>query len=329
MISLIILVFFVLLASGIFSMLEAAILSMPFLRIKMLVKEGRYGSKTLLQIKEHIHKYIATIVVLNNSINIIGSIFVAHKVTVLFGDRWLGVASGCLTFLIIVLAEIIPKTIGERFRIPVSLAGAKPLKTVTFFLYPLVSIITLIPSMIVRATRIPKITEDEIKTLVRMARDSGEVELDEEVLISRVFRLNDLKASQMMTSRDRIYAVSSSRTLGELKKEIMDSPHSRIVVYGRSLDHIVGIAQQRKLLKEIANDRESERVDNFMVQPIFVREYTRADYLLERFRLYHQHLFIVQDKRKKTLGIITMEDVLEELFGEIYDEKDVGLRGVK
>ncbi len=325
MLSLSLLVILILVASGICSMLEAAILSAPLTRIRILAEQKKFGAKSLLAIKERIYKPIAAIVVMNNAVNIVGSIFVGQRAAYLFGSRWLGLFSACLTFLIIEFGEIIPKTIGERYKISISLVGARPLWVLTGLLYPIIGIVTLIPMRISGVVKRPKITEEEIKTLVRLGRDSGSVEVDEEVLISRVFRLNDLRASQMMTPKDMIFALPASQTLGELKDKILDSPYSRIVVYKDDLDHIVGVCQQRMLLKEIANDRYDKRISDLMMRPVVVREDTRADHLLEKFRVYHQHLFIVQDRFKKTVGIITMEDVLEELFGEIYDEKDMGI----
>ncbi len=217
MLSLFLLVIFVLVASGICSMLEAAILSVPLVRIRILAEQKKFGAKSLLAIKERIYKPIAAIVVMNNAVNIIGSIFVGQRAAYLFGSRWLGLVSACLTFLIIEFGEIIPKTIGERYKIPISLICARPLWVLTGLLYPIIGIATLIPMRIGRLVKRPKITEEEIKTLVRLGRDAGSVELDEEVLISRVFRLNDLRASQMMTPKDMIFALLASKTLGELK----------------------------------------------------------------------------------------------------------------
>ena len=171
---------------------------------------------------------------------------------------------------------------------------------------------------------IPKdVTEEEIKILLRIGRNVGTVELDEETLINRVFKLNDLIARQMMRPLENIYALDGGKTLFEQKERIINSPYSRIAVYEKSPDNIIGVCQQRVLLREIAKGSFDAAVKNFSSNPIFVNENEKADTLLEKFRSYHQHLFIVRDNRGKNIGIITMEDVLEELFGEIYDEKDV------
>ena len=126
----------------------------------------------------------------------------------------------------------------------------------------------------------------------------------------------------MMKPIDNIYTLNGNATVLEEKEKIINSIYSRVAVYEKDVSNIVGICQQRILLKEIANDNYNGKVKEFMTRPIFVNEDERADSLLEKFRSYHQHLFIVQDKHAKNIGIITMEDVLEELFGEIYDEKD-------
>ena len=164
--------------------------------------------------------------------------------------------------------------------------------------------------------------------MLKLGRDAGTVEMDEEVLCNRVFKLNDLKAYQMMKPMDRIYALPANKTLREVKDAIIDSRFSRIAVYDKDPLDFVGIVQHRILLREIAKDNYDILVRNFMTRPIFVSHLTKADALLEKFQAYRQHLFIVQDASGKDIGLVTMEDVLEELFGEIYDEKDFKPRNI-
>ena len=305
-------------------MSEAAILSLPFVRARILREEKRPGSRDLLFVKENIHSAIATIVILNNSVNIIGAVFVGKKATDIFGSHLLGVFSAVLTVSIIVISEVIPKTLGEYHKTSVSLAIAKPLRILMWVLRPFVKIISLAVRPFGKKKSRPWVTEEQIKMLLRLGRDAGTVELDEETLINRVFKLNDLKASQMMKPIDKIYTIDGNKTLLEEKDMIMNSPYSRIVVYEKEPSNITGICQQRTLLKEIANDNYGAAVKRFVSEPVFVSEEEKADSLLEKFQSHHQHLFIVRGKNgKNKVGIVTMEDVLEELFGEIYDEKDV------
>ena len=322
MINLFILLISVLFISGLCSMTEAAILSVPLVKARILFDQKRKGSKDLLFIKENINIAIAAIVVLNNSVNIIGSIFVGRHALSIFGNEWLGIVSAVITFLIIVISEVIPKTIGEHYKVSVSLASAKALRFLIWILRPFVNILIVTTNIFRSGSNVPKVTEEEIKAMLRLGRDIGTVEVDEENLCNKVFKLNDLRAIHIMKPIDQIYALSSDQKLIEAKDSILNSQYSRIAVYEKDVLNIVGICQQRLLLKEIAKDNYEGTLKDFTSRPIFVNENEKADDLLSKFQAYHQHLFIVRDKSGKNIGIVSMEDVLEELFGEIYDERD-------
>ncbi|MFH1995643.1 MAG: hemolysin family protein [Candidatus Omnitrophota bacterium] len=322
MFSLAILITSVLLISAVCSMTEAAMLSLPLIKARVLVEGKRKGAEKVLYVKENIHHAVATIVILNNSINIIGSIFVGNRVAQMFGSQWLGITSAVLTFAIIVISEVIPKAIGEHHKVAVSLMSARPLIGLMLVSRPVVMVLSLLTRPFRSGSKFPKVTEDEIKIMLRLGRDAGTVETDEETLCNRVFKLNDLRASQMMKPIESIFALESASTLADVKSHIIDSPYSRIAVFEADRSNIIGVCQHRILLREIAKDNYSARVKEFMTRPIFVDESEKADGLLEKFQAYHQHLFVVRNKKKQNIGILTMEDVLEELFGEIYDEKD-------
>ena len=328
MLTLFILFVSVILSSGICSMSEAAILSLSMVRARVFFEKKRKHSNDLLFLKENMTLTIAAIVIVNNAINIIGSIFIGQQIAVRFGNQWLGIASAVLTFTIIVASEIVPKTIGERYKSTISLVMARPLRILVWIFRPAVETIIFITRPIIRNTgkRIPKVTEDEILMMLRLGRDSGTVEMDEEVLCKRVFKLNDVRAFQIMKPIDQIYALKADQTLGELRETIIDSKYSRIAVYDKDPKDFVGMVQQRILLREIAKDNYNATVREFMTDPIFANWFTKADELLEKFQASHQHLFIVQDTDGNDVGIVSMEDVLEELFGEIYDEKDLNPR---
>jgi len=323
MLTILVLFFSIIFASGLCSVSEASVLSLPLVRARILHEEKRRNSKDLLYIKENITETIASIVIINNAINIVGSIFVGHLVILRFGNQWLGVTSTILTFSIIVISEIIPKTLGERHKIPLSLLFAKPLRILLWLFRPIVALIMQITKPFVNEKKLPRVTEAEIKMMLKLGRAEGTVEMDEEVLCNRVFKLNDVRAMQIMKPMDQIYALPADKTLADMKDDIINSRFSRIAVYAKDPLDIIGTVQHRILLREIAKDNYQARVRDFMVDPIFVNWFTKADTLLEKFQAYHQHLFIVQDSKGKDVGLVTMEDVLEELFGEIYDEKDV------
>jgi len=323
MLLLILLIVSVLLASGVCSMTEAAVLSLSLVRARILHEKKEKGSCDLLFIKENIHSAVATIVIINNFVNIVGAVFVGQMAARIFGNQFLGIFSAVLTFAIIIISEVIPKTIGEHYKAGISLRSAKFLRVLMWFFTPIVAVISLIMKPFKRKPRRIWVTEEEIKILLRLGRDAGTVELDEETLINRVFKLNDLTARQMMKPIEGMYALDGSKTLLDEKDRIINSLYSRIAIYDKKPENITGICQQRVLLREIANDNYNVLIKDLTTRPIFINENEKADGLLEKFRSYHQHLFIVRDKHEKNIGHISMEDVMEELFGEIYDEKDI------
>lgn len=325
MIPIVFAVILVIVLSAVCSMVEAAILSLSIMRARILYEEKKRFAEDVLAIKEDIHTAVATIVILNNAVNIAGAIFVGNMVAHHFGSEWLGIFSAVMTFGIIVLSEIVPKTFGEHHKTAVTFFAARPLRACMWFFRPFIRLIIFLTQPLLKGAHRPQITEREIKSMLRIGRSIGTIEVDEETLINRVFKLNDLRASQMMKPIEKIFALEANMTLSEAQKAIMTAPYSRIAVYdNKDVQNIVGICQHRVLLQEIAGDNYSARIRDFMRKPIFVNENERADNLLEKFRFYNQHLFIVKDRFKKNIGILTMEDVLEELFGEIYDEKDLG-----
>ncbi len=324
--SLAILFLCVLFASALCSVAEAAILSLPILRARLFLEQSRKGAKDLLFLKENIHITVACIVVINNAVNIMGSFYIGLLAAKLFGSHWLGVASALTTFFIIVFGEIFPKAIGERYKTPVSLFAAKPLRFIVWCLRPFVWAILKMGGLGSERHTTPRVTEEEIKMMMRLGRDAGTVEVDEEVLCNRVFKLNDVVAQQVMRPISQIFALPAGQTLSTAKDAIIDSRFSRIAVYDKEPLDIVGVVEHRLLLRHIARGNDQTFIKEFMTPPIFVNHQTKADALLEKFLAYNQHLFIVRDDANKPIGLITMEDVLEELFGEIYDEKDVKMK---
>ena len=323
MIPLIYFIVFMISFSFLCSMAEAAILSVPLLRVRIMVEQKRRGSRDLLYIKDNIALAVASIVIVNNSVNIIGSMYIGQQVSLRYGDDWLGLASGVLTFLIIILGEVIPKAIGERFKNPIALLVAKVVRLLTEILNPLVRLATSVLKLWSPETKGSRVTVEEIKMMLQLGRDAGTVEIDEAELCNRVFHLKDLRASQIMKPLREAYMLPANRTLVEVKDKIISSPYNRILVHDQNPSQIVGIVQHRILLREIAKDNEKSKINEWMLKPIFVNHMMKLDALMEKFQTFHQHLFIVKDNLGKNIGMVTMEDVLEELFGEIYDEKDI------
>jgi CBS domain containing-hemolysin-like protein len=266
---------------------------------------------------------IMTIVIINNVSNIIGSIVVGALAAGVFGSQWLGAFSATLTFLVIVFAEIIPKTIGERFAKLIAINMAIPVLYAARLMFPLIWFIEILTRPFSGKDSIQMTSEEEIRALTRLGQQTGAIEADESELIHRVFHLNDVTARDIMTPLSRIDALDGRRTLDEIRHELMTLTHTRLPVHAGSLNKVTGVVHLRDMLQALSNDRDSLPVQELAKPPSFIPEMAAGDDLLRHFQQQKKHLAIVVDAFGTVLGILTLEDVLEELVGDIVDETDI------
>ena len=312
----------VLFCSALCSGIEAALLSVPLIKLKKLAGTNKSSALTLLAIREKINRPITTIVTLNNISNIGGSIFVGGVATSVLGSQWLGTFTGILTFLIIVFGEIIPKTIGENHALRISLVTAKPILWLTLILTPLVWCVELITYPFISKEKKKTTDESEIKFMAEIGHKEGVIENNESEMIQKVFDFNDLTASDIMTPRVAMTYINQSDRLSTVKDTIINSQHSRIIVTKGSPDDVIGIALKNELLTAIINNKSNENISSYVHEVHFVTESTRTDILLKGFQKNQQHLTVVVDEYGGVAGVVTLEDVLEIITGEIVDETD-------
>ena len=322
MLALIIVVTVVLLGSAFCSGTETALLSLSPIKVRQLAQSKKPAALALASIRLHINRPIATIVILNNIFNIVGSIMVGSQTTKVLGDRWLGVFSGILTFLIIVFGEIVPKTLCQRYAETVSLLVAIPIKFLTIIFTPLVWLVENVTSPLVQGNSLPTTNEAEIKFLTKIGFQEGVIENDEAEMIQRVFQLNDLNASDLMSPRIIVTYLKGEQTLNQCQSEIIKSQHTRILVINETIDDVTGLVLKDELLTAMI-EGNGDRQINTLQRPVhFVPETNRADKLLKVFQENREHLAVVLDEYGGVAGVVTLEDVLEVLTGEIVDETD-------
>jgi CBS domain containing-hemolysin-like protein len=318
---LVVTVLVVLVGSGLCSGAEAALLSVPEVRARQLAEEGGKRARALLAVKLGIARPISAIVVLNNVFNIVGSIMVGRAATLVFGTAWVGVVSGVLTFLIILFAEILPKTLGERYAVRVGLWIAMPVRGLTVLMTPLVVLFETLMRPLTKGPREPSTNEAEIRLLARIGRSEGTIEADELEMLQRVFQLNDRQAQDLMTPRTAVTWLDTGRRVAEARADILSSEHTRIIVADGELDRVVGVTLKHELLTALLDETDTTVGDH--ARPVeAVPWLLRADHLLERFRRQREHLALVIDEYGGTMGVVTLEDVLEILTGPILDETD-------
>ncbi|ASC72919.1 Magnesium and cobalt efflux CorC domain protein [Halomicronema hongdechloris C2206] len=323
MLELTVAVLIMLVGSAVCSGTETALLSVPLLKARQLAQATRHpNAAALLAIREQINRPIATIVILNNLFNIVGSIVIGSIAAAVFGDALLGVFSAALTFAVILVAEILPKTLGERYAESIALWVAMPVRTLTWAMTPVVWLLEQIMAPFVRGYERPITNETEIKLLASIGYQEGIIEADEAEMIRRVFRLNDVKAADIMTPRVALTYLRCDRTLADAQDIILNSQHSRILVTEADIDRVLGMVLKDELLSALIRG-EQDTIASQWLRPVrFAAETERADQLLQTFQSSREHLAVVVDEYGGISGVVTLEDVLEILTGEIVDETD-------
>ncbi|MEM6450061.1 MAG: hemolysin family protein [Cyanobacteria bacterium P01_D01_bin.105] len=324
MIQLAIAVLLVITGSALCSGTEAALLSVPLLKAKQLTQtKPSPAASALLSIRKRMSRPIAAIVILNNLFNIIGIFIISQLAAAVFNDAWLSIFSAVvLPFAIILFAEILPKTLGERYAENIGLASAIPVQGTTFLFTPFIWLLERLTEPLTEGTAQPITNESEIRLLTKLGYQEGLIEDDEAEMIDRVFRLNDLKAADIMTPRVAITYIPGDAILQDVRDEIIKSQHTRILVIKEDLDHVIGVALKAELLTALVQGKGDYKIEALMRQVHYVPDTERTDKLIKSFQELREHLMVVVDEYGGVSGVVTLEDTLEVLTGEIVDETD-------
>ena len=321
MLTLSIIIVAILALSGFFSGSEAALLTLTDADTETLLQKKRLGARILKKVEDNIDRSVITIVVFNNIANIVGSIVVGQMVIELYGDAVLAVITTALTFGIIIFSEIIPKSLGIHYAENVALVAAPVIYLLTAIIQPIIIGLEKLTNLFKKGER--KVgTEQQIRSLVTIGRRSGHIETDEGQLIHRAFILNDKTAEDIMTPLKDIVSFQEEDSIAQAVEKMEGHVHSRYPVFGTSIHEVIGIAMQKELLESLLLDKGNESITNITRDPLVVPHTIRSDKLLSLFRDRHIHLAVVQED-DHTAGLVTLEDVLEELVGDIEDETDV------
>ena len=302
------------------ALVDAAVLSVTRAEVEELVALKKPGAVALRSVVNRITHAVVVIVLITNTINILGPILAGNKAIDLYGSRAIGVVTAILTFGTIIFSEIIPKSLGAHYAPLIARYSAPIIRALIIALYPLVIVLERMSDLLKSGKR--RIgTEAQIRSLVTMGRRDGYIENDEGRLIHRVFVLNDKTAADVMTPLKDMISIDHSKSIRQAAEHVFHHAYSRYPVCGKSIHDIEGMAMSRDILAELSKGRDDQRVSAIVRPTLVVEAATPSDELLVQFRDRHIHLAVVQ-KDGKTVGLVTLEDVLEELVGEIEDEKD-------
>jgi len=312
--------------SAVFSGSETALIALSMGRVEALVKEGRLGAAALYKLKKDPSQMLTTILIGNNVVNIAASALATVIATRELGSIGPGVAVGLLTLFILVFGEITPKSMATRYPERISLLIALPLFICMRMIFPLVWLFSQLTSWVYRLTgakREPTVTEPELISMLGYGVREGEIEHKEKEIIERVFAFNDLKVRDVMTPLKDVYFLDGGQTVDVVLPTVVKKPYSRIPLKDKQTGQLNKLLRLRDLLEATANGLHDVPVESIAHDPLYVPLFLPIDDLFARFRRRNRVFAIVVDEFGDERGIVTMEDVMEELVGEIYDETDV------
>lgn len=316
-----------LIISGFFSASETSLTALSKIRLRYMVEENVKGAKLVEKLTEKPDKLISSILVGNNIANIAGSSLATAIALELFKGNAVAISTAVMTILVLVFAEITPKSLAAQNAEKVALKVSKPLSLIITIVNPVVIVLNKVTNFLVTLLGgkvdkdTPYITEDELKSIVNVSHEEGVLEVEEKQMIYNVFEFGDLQIKDVMVQRTDISAIDVSFDLNKIMEIIKEDKYSRYPVYDDNIDNIIGILNVKDF---IYSDYEEDNfnITEYIREPYFTYEFKRITELFKEMKKNRAHIAIVLDEYGGTAGIATIEDLIEEIVGEIEDEYD-------
>lgn len=315
-----------LILSAFFSSAETALTTVNKIRIRTLAEDGDKRAECVLRITDDSGKMLSAILIGNNIVNLSASSLATSLAIKLLGSMGAGIATGILTFLILIFGEISPKTLATIHSEKIALRYSGIISILMKILTPVIFLINNLSLGFLRLLRVnpndgnQQMTEEELRTIVDVSKENGVIESDEHEMINNLFDFGDSQAKEVMIPRIDVTFVHADSTYDELLDLYKKDKFTRLPVYEESIDNVIGIVNIKDLL--LCTDKEHFSVRDIMREPYFTYEHKKTAELLIELRKSSISLAIVLDEYGVTAGIITLEDLLEEIVGEIRDEYD-------
>jgi putative hemolysin len=325
------LIFFLFWGLVFFASSEASLFALGRLRLRKLKEEVHPRHPLIERLLSHPRQLIISLLIGNEAVNVAISSLTSAVFIGLWGDaaKWLAIP--VVVMGVLLLGEVIPKTMGVRYPDRIAPSVAYPVDRFVSLVKPLHWLIRKVIDAIFRLARVsheqpsPYLTEEDFKELVETSEKEGVLEVGEKHLIHRVFKFSDQTVRNIMTPRASVFALPLSTRLKDAVEALRANRFSRVPVYEKSLDRVVGILHARELLRAKGQRGLDDRgLRPFLRKAHFIPLSKKLDVLFRELQKHRNHLAVVVDEYGRTAGIVTLEDLLEELFGEIYDELDEG-----
>ena len=317
-----------LMLSAFFSCSETALTTVNKIRIRSLAEDGYKPAKVVLKVIDNPAKMLSAILIGNNIVNLSASSLATTLAMDIYGKQWVGVATGILTLLILVFGEITPKTMATISAEKISFVSAKVILPMMTILTPVIYIVNKLSMGVLFLLRVDPnkkqeaITEDELRTLVEVSHEEGVIETEEKKMINNVFDFGDSVAKDVMVPRIDMTFVDVNATFDEIMEIFRQEKYTRYPVYEETTDYVIGILNVKDLFAVDDESSEEFSIRKFLREPLYTHEFKKTAELMLEMRKAQNNIVIVLDEYGATAGLITLEDMLEEIVGEIRDEYD-------
>lgn len=316
-----------LLASAFFSASETALVSVSKSKVDELVAKKVPNSRLLRRLKQNPHRLLITVLVGSNVANTWASAIAALIFTEIFDSNGVGIATGVMTFLILVFGDITPKAFAHEYAAKFSLFVAKPIFVLQIIFFPLVWFfdkIVILVGKITGSKKVLSVTEGEIVAMLKIGAQEGTIEKQERELIENVLEFNDIEVGDVMTPRVNVEALDCEMTIQEAVDYVIKHSHTRFPVYKKNIDNIVGVISIKELLRYYDKYSSNKKLKSLkLATPLEAPLSKKINKLFREFQRRHLHMAVVIDDHGGTAGLVTLEDLLEEIVGEIVDEFDM------
>ena len=310
--------------SAMFSSCETAFSTVNKMRLKNNADQGSAKAAKALRLAESFDNSLTTILIGNNIVNIASTSISTVLFTDLFGAKGVGIATVVMTVVVLIFGEILPKTFAKENSEKCAYFFAGPLSALIVLFTPLSFIFTAIKNTVSKlyssSEKTPSVTEDELKCIIDEIEEEGVLEESESDLVRSALDFDETIVSEILTPRVKIVGVEINSSIEEIKNVFLTEMYSRLPVYEKNIDNIVGIITQKDFFKMISENRSD--IQNIIQDVVFISEFKLINDALHEMQRSKTHMSVIIDQYGGTKGIITMEDIIEELVGEIYDEND-------
>lgn len=318
--------------SAFFSSAETAFSSANRIRLKNYADENRRGGKKAFYIVENFDRALSTILIGNNVVNIAASAIATQLATdVLSGANAILLSTVAMTILILIFGEVLPKSFAKENAESVALVFSGPLlllmKVLTPFNYLLVKLKTFVSRFVGNKHQQPSVTEEEIKVMVDLSEEEGVIDKEEKELVYRSLDFNDILVGEILRPRIDIVSVSVDEKIEVIRDIFLEERYSRIPVYEDNIDNVIGILSDKEFFGMLIKN-EKITIRNILRKPLFIVESMKISTLLPEIQKSKSHMAIVIDEFGGTSGLLTLEDILEEIVGDIWDEHDERVRNI-